>query len=198
MRWPPNHGDDRPLCDRRRHQRRRHRARRRRPRPVGASCARRTISREGTSSRSGKLVHGGLRYLEYYEFRLVREALIEREVLLNAGAAHHLADALRAAAQPEERPALAGAARPVSLRSSRRPQEAAGHAHARSAPRARRARRSSTSSPRGFEYSDCWVDDARLVVLNALDAAERGAVVLTRTAVHLGAPARDGALACRR
>ena len=43
---------------------------------------------EGTSSRSGKLVHGGLRYLEYYEFRLVREALIEREVLLNA--AHHI------------------------------------------------------------------------------------------------------------
>ena len=53
----------------------------------------------GTSSRSGKLVHGGLRYLEYYDFRLVREALIEREVLLRDGAAHHLADALRAAAQ---------------------------------------------------------------------------------------------------
>ncbi len=53
---------------------------------------------QGTSSRSGKLVHGGLRYLEYYEFRLVREALIEREVLLRRRAAHHLADALRAAA----------------------------------------------------------------------------------------------------
>ena len=55
---------------------------------------------QGTSSRSGKLVHGGLRYLEYYEFRLVREALIEREVLLQRRAAYHLADALRAAAQP--------------------------------------------------------------------------------------------------
>ena len=53
---------------------------------------------ERTSSRSGKLVHGALRYLEYYEFRLVREALIEREVLLNAAPAYHLADALRFAA----------------------------------------------------------------------------------------------------
>ena len=54
---------------------------------------------QGTSSRSGKLVHGGLRYLEYYEFRLVREALIEREVLLARGASHHLAHELRAAPQ---------------------------------------------------------------------------------------------------
>ena len=58
----------------------------------------------GTSSRSGKLIHGGLRYLEYREFRLVREALIEREVLLRA-APYHLAHALRAAAQSEQRPA---------------------------------------------------------------------------------------------
>lgn len=48
-----------------------------------AMCEKDDLAR-GTSSRSGKLVHGGLRYLEYYEFRLVREALIEREVLLNA------------------------------------------------------------------------------------------------------------------
>ena len=67
---------------------------------------------QGTSSRSGKLVHGGLRYLEYYEFRLVREALIEREVLLNA---HYLADALCPAAQPERSAGMAGAAGPVSL-----------------------------------------------------------------------------------
>ena len=58
-----------------------------------------------TSSASTKLIHGGLRYLEYYEFRLVREALIEREVLLRGGAAHHLAADLRAAAQPALRPA---------------------------------------------------------------------------------------------
>ena len=54
----------------------------------------------GTSSGSTKLIHGGLRYLEYYEFRLVREALMEREVLWTQRAAHHLADALRAAATP--------------------------------------------------------------------------------------------------
>ena len=101
---------------------------------------------EGTSSRSGKLVHGGLRYLEYYEFRLVREALIEREVLLNAAPPHHLADALRAAAQPRGPPGLAGAARPVPLRPSRRPQEAARHPHARPARATPRARRSSTST----------------------------------------------------
>ena len=53
---------------------------------------------EATSSRSGELVHGGLRFLEYYQFRLVHEALVEREVLLRVGAAHRLADAFRAAA----------------------------------------------------------------------------------------------------
>ena len=78
---------------------------------------------EGTSSRSGKLIHGGLRYLEYYEFRLVREALIEREVLLAAAPAHRLADALRAAALARAAPGLARALGPVPLRPSRRPQE---------------------------------------------------------------------------
>ena len=60
---------------------------------------------QGTSSRSGKLVHGGLRYLEYYEFRLVREALIEREVLLNA--APHIIWPMRFVLphSPEDRPA---------------------------------------------------------------------------------------------
>ncbi len=89
---------------------------------------------EGTSSRSGKLVHGGLRYLEYYEFRLVREALIEREVLLALGAAHHLADALRAAALAGAAAGLAGSHRAVPLRPSRRPQAPA--AEPRSRPRA--------------------------------------------------------------
>ena len=85
---------------------------------------------EGCSSRSGKLVHGGLRYLEYYEFRLVREALIEREVLLQRREPHHLADALRAAAQPGGPAGLAGAARALPLRPPRRAQEAAGGAGA--------------------------------------------------------------------
>ena len=82
----------------------------------------------GTSSGSTKLIHGGLRYLEHYEFRLVREALMEREVLLAHRAAHHLAAALRAAAPQGAAAGLADPARPVPLRPSRRPQAAAGDA----------------------------------------------------------------------
>jgi D-erythritol 1-phosphate dehydrogenase len=135
---------------------------------------------QGTSSRSGKLVHGGLRYLEYYEFRLVREALIEREVLLNA--ASHIIWPMRFVLphSPDDRPAwlvrLGCSSTTTSAGGS-----AAGHAQPRPAPRAGR-RAHQGQLPRGFEYSDCWVDDARLVVLNALDAAEKGATVLTRTA----------------
>ena len=60
----------------------------------------------GTSSASTKLIHGGLRYLEHYEFRLVREALIEREVLLQSAPAHHLAAALHLASPRWPAPAL--------------------------------------------------------------------------------------------
>ncbi len=136
---------------------------------------------QGTSSRSGKLVHGGLRYLEYYEFRLVREALIEREVLLNA--APHIIWPMRFVLphSPTDRPAwlvrlglflydhLGGRKKLPGTRTldlSRDPEGAPIRPEYR----------------RGFEYSDCWVDDARLVLLTALDAAERGAEVLTRTA----------------
>ncbi len=136
---------------------------------------------EGTSSRSGKLVHGGLRYLEYYEFRLVREALIEREVLLRA--APHIIWPMRFVLphSPEQRPAwvvrtglflydhLGGR---KMLPPSRR-------LDLRTAPEGRAIKDEYTTA---FEYSDCWVDDARLVVLNALDAQARGATVLTRTA----------------
>src|SRR6185312_9470402 len=79
----------------------------------------------GTSSGSTKLIHGGLRYLEFYEFRLVREALREREVLW--------ADALRASLPERAAPCLAAAARPVPLRPSRRPQAFAADPHARHA-----------------------------------------------------------------
>jgi glycerol-3-phosphate dehydrogenase len=135
---------------------------------------------EGTSSRSGKLVHGGLRYLESHEFRLVREALIEREVLL--AAAPHIVWPLRFVLPhtAEQRPAwlirlglllydyLGGRKRLPPTRVLDLRHDPAG---APLQPAFRRA----------FEYSDCWVDDARLVVLNALDASERGATVLTRT-----------------
>lgn len=136
---------------------------------------------QGTSSRSGKLVHGGLRYLEYYEFRLVREALIEREVLLNA--APHIIWPMRFVLphSPDDRPAwlvrlglflydnLGGrkklpGTRVLDLR--RDPEGAA----------------LKDGYTKGFEYSDCWVDDSRLVVLNAVDAAQNGAQILTRTA----------------
>ena len=134
----------------------------------------------GTSSRSGKLVHGGLRYLEHYDFRLVREALIEREVLLRA--APHIIWPMRFVLPhtPEQRSAwlirlglflydhLGGRQRLPGTRVL----------DLRTAPEGRPLR---DGFRKAFEYSDCWVDDARLVVLNALDAAERGAEILTRT-----------------
>ncbi|PZF76489.1 glycerol-3-phosphate dehydrogenase [Aestuariivirga litoralis] len=135
---------------------------------------------QGTSSRSGKLIHGGLRYLEYYEFRLVREALIEREVLLNA--APHIVWPMRFVLphSPEQRPAWL-----VRLGlflydhlGGRRKLPGCRNIDLRRDPEGKSIRDEFT---RAFEYSDCWVDDARLVSLNALDAKERGALVMTRT-----------------
>lgn len=135
---------------------------------------------EGTSSRSGKLVHGGLRYLEYFEFRLVREALSEREVLMNA--APHIIWPLRFVLphSPQDRPAWL-------VRLGLFLYDHLGGRRKLPGTRMLDLRRDPEGAPlldrysRGFEYSDCWVDDARLVVLNAMDAAERGATVLTRT-----------------
>ena len=136
---------------------------------------------EGTSSRSGKLVHGGLRYLEYYEFRLVREALIEREVLLRA--APHIIWPMRFVLphSPEDRPAWL-------VRLGLFLYDHLGGRKKLPGTRTLDLSRDPEGTPLldvyklGFEYSDCWVDDARLVVLNAVGAAERGAEVLTRTA----------------
>src|SRR5690606_10981150 len=125
-----------------------------------------------TTAASTKLIHGGLRYLEYYEFRLVREALIEREVLLRA--APHIIRPLRFVLPHHSglRPAwlirlglflydhLGGRKILPGSRSFDLASDAAG---APLKPSFRRA----------FEYSDCWVEDSRLVVLNAMDAAER-------------------------
>jgi len=136
---------------------------------------------EHTSSRSGKLVHGGLRYLEYYEFRLVREALIEREVLLDS--APHIIWPMRFVLplSPSDRPAwlvrlglflydhIGGRKRLPGTRSLKLNRVPEGDCLRETYTRA-------------FEYSDCWVDDARLVTLNALDAKERGAQILTQTA----------------
>jgi glycerol-3-phosphate dehydrogenase len=135
----------------------------------------------GTSSASTKLIHGGLRYLEHYEFRLVHEALMEREVLW--GIAPHIIWPLRFVLPHHKqlRPAwllrlglflydhLGGRKRLPPTRTLRLQTDPAGVAL-------------KPEFTRAFEYSDCWVEDSRLVVLNARDAANRGATIAPRTA----------------
>ena len=133
-----------------------------------------------TSSASSKLIHGGLRYLEFYEFRLVRESLAEREIML--GKAPHIIHPLRFVLPHANtvRPAwmvrlglflydhLGPHPSLPDCRAVDLTQDPVGEplqAHLR----------------KGFSYSDCWVDDARLVVLNAVEAARRGATIMTRT-----------------
>ncbi|MBM3557483.1 MAG: glycerol-3-phosphate dehydrogenase, partial [Alphaproteobacteria bacterium] len=133
-----------------------------------------------TSSASTKLIHGGLRYLEYYEFRLVREALAEREVIL--GIAPHIVRPLRFTLPhtPELRPFWM-----IRLGlffydhlSTRLTLPGTETINCRTHPHGRGLQE---RFKRGLVYSDCWVDDARLVVLNAIDAGERGATIRTRT-----------------
>ena len=130
-----------------------------------------------TSSASSKLIHGGLRYLEHYEFRLVREALAEREVLL--AKAPHIVKPMRFILphRPHLRPAwMIRAGLFLYDHLGKREKLPGSHGV-----------KFGTGSPlkaeisRGFEYSDCWVDDARLVVLNAMAAREKGAHIHTRT-----------------
>lgn len=135
---------------------------------------------QATSSASTKLIHGGLRYLEYFEFRLVREALIEREVLFRA--APHIIRPLRFVL-PHHR-----GLRPWPiLRFGLFLYDHLGGRKILPPTRVVDLRRDPLGEPlrpnyvRGFEYSDCWVDDARLVVLTARDAAERGADIRPRT-----------------
>ncbi|MBN8897821.1 MAG: FAD-dependent oxidoreductase, partial [Rhodospirillales bacterium] len=144
-----------------------------------------------TSSASTKLIHGGLRYLEHYEFRLVREALAEREVLLQA--APHIAWPLRFVL-----PHHAGLRPWWMVRTGLFLYDHLGGRRILPPTRVLDLRTDPAGAPlkpdftRGFEYSDCWVDDARLVVLAARDAALRGADIRTRTAC-VGARVEDGA-----
>jgi glycerol-3-phosphate dehydrogenase len=136
----------------------------------------------GTSSGSTKLIHGGLRYLEYYEFRLVRESLMEREVLWRM--APHIIWPLRFVLPHAE------GLRPAWLLrlglflydhiGGRKLLPAAKTLDMKSDPAGKPLK---PLFSKGFEYSDCWVNDARLVVLNARDAADRGAVIRTRARV---------------
>ena len=142
-------------------------------------CERRDLG-SGTSSASTKLIHGGLRYLEYYEFRLVREALTEREVLWRL--APHIVWPLRFVLPYHRnlRPAWL-------LRLGLLLYDNIGGRKKLPATRTVRLDRDPLGAPlkpefrRGFEYSDCWVEDSRLVVLNAMSAAELGAVIAPRT-----------------
>jgi len=145
----------------------------------------------GTSSWSTKLVHGGLRYLEYYEFRLVREALMEREVLWKI--APHIIHPLRFVL-----PHHAGLRPAWLLRLGLFLYDHLGGRKLLPPTKSLDLRTDVTGKPlasgrftKGFEYSDCAVDDARLVVLNARDALERGAEIRTRTRA-IEARQRDG------
>jgi glycerol-3-phosphate dehydrogenase len=135
---------------------------------------------QATSSASTKLFHGGLRYLEYGEFRLVREALVERETLLTA--MPHIARPLRFVL-----PHHAGLRPAWMLRLGLFVYDHLGGRRILPATRTLDLTRDVAGRPlkagfrTAFEYSDCWVDDSRLVVLNARDAANRGACILTRT-----------------
>jgi glycerol-3-phosphate dehydrogenase len=144
-----------------------------------------------TSSASTKLIHGGLRYLEYYEFALVKKALQEREVLLRA--APHIVRPMRFVMPHDahQRPAWmvrAGLFLYDHLAKRRFLPRSASIA----------LRRHIAGAPlkgdylRGFEYSDGWVDDARLVVLNAIDARELGARIMTRTKCVSAKPGPNG------
>ncbi|WP_163557428.1 glycerol-3-phosphate dehydrogenase [Halomonas sp. NO4] len=130
-----------------------------------------------TSSASSKLIHGGLRYLEHREFRLVREALHEREILL--AKAPHIIWPLRFLLphRPHLRPAW-------MLRAGLFLYDHLGRRQQLAASRSVRFTADQGLAPdisRGFEYADCWVDDARLVLLNALQAHQRGAEIHVRT-----------------
>lgn len=143
-----------------------------------------------TSSASSKLIHGGLRYLEHFEFGLVRAALAEREILLRKAA--HIVRPL-----PFVLPRVPGMRPAWMLRaglflydhlSARRTLGGSEAIDLQADPAGLVLK---GEFKRGFRYWDCWVDDARLVVLNAMAVRERGGEVLTRTAVE-GLSCQDG------
>ncbi len=145
----------------------------------------------GTSSWSSKLIHGGFRYLEHYEFRLVSESLSEREVLMKS--APHIIWPMRFILphHKDMRPAWL-------LRLGLFIYDHIGKRKLLPGTTTVDLKTAEVGKPlklifsKGFEYSDCWVNDARMVVLNAVDAAERGAIIKTRT--HCISARREGDL----
>jgi glycerol-3-phosphate dehydrogenase len=146
-----------------------------------------------TSSASTKLIHGGLRYLEHYEFGLVRKSLKEREVLM--GMAPHIIYPLQFILPHN------GSLRPkwmircglflYDFLADRKKLQKSQTINLRKNKTLGQALQ--TRYETGFSYADCWVDDARLVILNAMDAARRGAHILTRTACTNLSPDKSGA-----
>ena len=133
-----------------------------------------------TSSASTKLIHGGLRYLEYGEFRLVREALIERERLW--GMAPHIIWPLRFVLPQLHSPRPAWMVRlGLWLYDHLGGRKRLPATETIDLARAAQGAGLNPGARKAFVYSDCWVEDSRLVVLNAMDAATRGATILTRT-----------------
>lgn len=143
-----------------------------------------------TSSASSKLIHGGLRYLEHYEFRLVKEALAEREVLLRN--APHLVQPLRFTLphRPHLRPGW-------MIRSGLFMYD---HLTTRNTLPSTRSCKFTQKSPlkpeikKGYQYYDCSVDDARLVITNAISASRNGANILTRTKLISAKRVKSGAI----
>ena len=136
----------------------------------------------GTSSSSTKLIHGGLRSLEHYKFRLVQESLKEREVLLNM--APHIIKPMRFIL-----PHKKGMRPKWLLRLGLALYDHLGYRKILPGTRYVNLAKQKANSPlkeifkSGFEYSDCWVDDSRLVILNAVDAASKGASLRNYTKV---------------
>lgn len=143
----------------------------------------------GTSSAATKLIHGGVRYLEHFEFRLVRESLEEREILW--AMAPHIIWPLRFIL-----PHYKGLRPKWMLRAGLFLYDYIGGRKKLPATKTLNLRKDVAGAPlranfgTAFEYSDCWVNDARLVVLTARDAADKGAIISTRTKVT--AARRDG------
>src|SRR5438094_9396430 len=150
-----------------------------------------------TSSASTKLIHGGLRYLEYFEFRLVAEALAERETLLRI--APHIVWPLEFVLPHESHLRPAWMIRAGLFLYDHLGHRMLGFGARSSLPMSKSVRLAGNGYgaglkpefERGFVYYDCWVDDARLVVLNARSAAAHGATILTRT--RLVSAKREGA-----
>ena len=133
-----------------------------------------------TSSASTKLIHGGLRYLEYYEFRLVREALFERERLLES--APHIIWPLRFILPHEKGIRPAWFVRlGLFLYDHLAPRKKLPGTETIHLTRHPAGKALKPGFDTAFVYSDCWVEDSRMVALNALDASERGADIRVRT-----------------